>query len=278
MSRRTVDIGSGTLEAVVEGDGPVTVVFENGMATPLEEWDAVAPQIRTRARILRYDHRYASPTGAIAARSVDDILADLESLLIALALRPPYVFVAHSWGGVIARLFAHAHPTEVVAAVFVDATHETLDLRTLRILPTMYSFMLIAGRAPFVRRGLIKQLCPPHSSPAFRERIEARLNDPIRWPIGLRTARAESAAIPEALSRLRDECPDLPAIPVRVLTADGVKSKSAERVRQGWKATVARAPLARHTSVPTSSHQLPIECPEAVVDAIVAVLGQGQRE
>lgn len=274
MSRRTVDIGGGTLEAVVEGDGPVTVVFENGIATPLEEWDAVAPRIAARARVLRYDHCYAPPSGAFIARSVDNVLSDLEKLLIALALRPPYVFVGHSWGGVIARLFAQAHPANVVGMVFVDATHEAIDPRTLKVVPTMYSLMLMAARAKFVRRGLIKQLCPPGSSAAYRARIEGRLNDPIRWPIGLRTARAESAAIPEALDRLRRDCPDLPAIPLRVLTADGVKSKSAERVREGWRATVARAPLARYTSVPTSSHQLPIECPDVVVDAIVAVLGE----
>ena len=57
MHRRPVDIGNGELEAVVVGDGPVTVVFENGLATPLEEWDAVVGPIAERARTLRYDHR-----------------------------------------------------------------------------------------------------------------------------------------------------------------------------------------------------------------------------
>ena len=49
MHRRPVDIGNGELEAVVAGDGPVTVVFENGLATPLEEWDAVVGSIAERA-------------------------------------------------------------------------------------------------------------------------------------------------------------------------------------------------------------------------------------
>jgi len=137
----------------------------------------------------------------------------------------------------------------------------------------MYSLMLMAARAKLVRRGLARQLCPSGSSAAYRARIEGRLSDPVRWPIGLRTASAESAAIPEALDRLRRECPDLPPIPVHVLTAGGVKSKSARRVHEGWKATVARVPTARYTSVPTSGHYLPIECPDVVVDAIVGVLG-----
>ena len=56
MDRRRVDIGDGELEAVVAGDDPVTVVFENGLVTPLEQWDYVVTSIGARARTLRYDH------------------------------------------------------------------------------------------------------------------------------------------------------------------------------------------------------------------------------
>jgi pimeloyl-ACP methyl ester carboxylesterase len=128
-----------------------------------------------------------------------------------------------------------------------------------------------------VRRGLVAQLCPAGSSAAYRARIEGRLNDPVRWPIGLRTARAESAAIAEALDRLRHDCPDLPAIPVHVLTAGGMKSKSAQLVHEGWKSAVARAAAARLTSLPTSSHYMPTDCPDLVVEAIVGVLDAVQQ-
>lgn len=276
MAREIVDIGDGTLEASVEGNGSPTVVFESGLATPLEAWDAVAPRIAARARVLRYDHRYAPPRGAVTARAVSDVLRDLEALLAALALEPPYVFVGHSWGGVIARLFAHAHPVDVAGAVFVDATHEAMDARTLAMVPVMFSLMGLAARARFVRRALVNQLCPPGSPAAYRARIEGRLNDPVQWPVGLRTARAEGAAIPEALDRLRRDCPDLPSIPVHVLTAGGVKSKSARRVHDGWQATVARAAAAQHTRVP-SGHHMPIERPDAVVEAIAGVLAAIQE-
>lgn len=272
MPRRSVDIGDGVVEAVVEGAGPLTVIFENGMATPLEEWDAVVPHLVDRVRVLRYDHRMAPPRGALAPRTVSDVLRDLERLLTALAIKPPYVFVGHSWGGVVARLFAHAHPSDVVGLVFVDATHEALAPRSLAIVPAMFSLMLVAARAKFVRRALARQLCPPKSSAAYRTRIEGGLNDPVQWPVGFRTARAESAAVPEALERLRRDCKELPPIPIHVLTAGGVKSKSAQRVYEGWKNTVARASHARYTNVETSSHHMPIDCPDVVVDAILGVL------
>ncbi len=271
VSRTTVHVDGGALEAVLEGAGAITVVFENGMATPLEEWDAVVPRIAARARVLRYDPRYAPAAGPVAPRFPADVLGDLKHLLTDLALEPPYVFVGHSWGGVVARLFAHAHPSAVAGLVFVDATHEAIDERSLAVLPAMYTWMLFAARARFVRRWLLRQLCPEGASAAYRARLEQRLNDPIQWPVGLRTARAESAAIAPALARLRSECPDLPRIPVHVLTANE-PSKSAQRVRDGWQATVARAPGARYTHVTNSRHYISIDCPDVVVDAILGVL------
>ena len=53
LERWSVEIGDARLDAVVEGSGPVTVIFENGPATELEAWDAIAPQIAARARIVR---------------------------------------------------------------------------------------------------------------------------------------------------------------------------------------------------------------------------------
>jgi pimeloyl-ACP methyl ester carboxylesterase len=118
MDRLTIHVGDAELEASIAGDGPVTVVFENGLATPLEEWDAVVSPIAQRARTVRYDHRDANPNLNSPARSIADVLADLEQLLAAVAAEPPFVFVGHSWGGVVARLFAHAHPSDVVGLVF----------------------------------------------------------------------------------------------------------------------------------------------------------------
>jgi pimeloyl-ACP methyl ester carboxylesterase len=272
MERRVVDIGDGSLEAVVAGDGPVTVIFENGLATPLEEWDLVVPTIAARARTLQYDHRYTSADGPAMARLVSDVISDLEKLLAALSIRPPYVFVAHSWGGVVARLFACAHPKDVAGLVFVDATHESLDSRALSILPAMYSLMLFVCRVQYARHAMIRQLCPAGSPPAYRQRIEQRLLDPARWHIGFRTARAEGEAIVPALAQLERECADLPPIAIHVLTAGAVKNKSAQRVHEAWKAAAARAATARYTNVEASGHYMPFEAPDAVISAVTGVL------
>lgn len=275
MERQGVDIGETTLEAVVDGRGPITVVFENGLATSLEAWAAVAPRIAERATTLRYDRRRAAPTGALATRTAGDMVSDLEKLLSALALHPPYVLVGHSWGGIVARVFAHAHPTTVAGLVMVDATHEVIDSPALALLPAMYSVMHLVTRIPAGRRWLFGQLCPATSPRAYRDRLEQTLGDRTRWTAALRTARAEGAGIRASLDQVRRTCPDLPPTPIHVLTAGGVSganAKSVRRVHDAWQEAVARAPLARYTNVPASGHQLPLEAPEPIIAAIVDVL------
>ena len=273
--RRRVDIGGAELEAVVAGNGPVTVVFENGLATALEEWEAVAGVIAGRARTVRYDRRRAAPSGTLPPRTAAELAGDLQALLGALAVRPPYVLVGHSWGGVIARTFAHAHPADVAGLVLVDATHETVDSRGFALLPLMYALMGMAVRFGRGRRWLLKTLCPPGAPASYRARLEQRMSDPALWRISLRTAKSEGAGIRPSLGALTRDCPELPAIPVHVLTAGGVSGpnlKQIQRVHQAWQAMVERAPHARYTNVPSSGHQMPAEVPGVVADAIGGVL------
>lgn len=276
MDPRNVDIGGGVLlEAVVEGSGPVTVVFENGLATALEEWEAVLPSVASRARTVRYNRRRAAAAGDVAARTAGDLAEDLRALLDALGVRPPYVLVAHSWGGVIARTFIHAHPGDVAGLVLVDATHETIDSRGFALLPLMYGLMGLARRFAAGRRWLLNTLAPAGAPASYRARLEQRVGDPAQWRIVLRTARSEGAGIRPSLAALSRDCPDLPAIPVRVLTAGGVTGpnlKQIQRVHAAWKAMVARAPRAQYTNIPSSGHQMPVEVPAVVGDAVVSVL------
>jgi pimeloyl-ACP methyl ester carboxylesterase len=275
MERRRVDIGGAVLEAELSGAGRVTVVFENGLGTSLDEWDAVVPRVASGARVVRYDRRRASSSGSLQARTAADMAIDLEKLLAALAVAPPYLLVGHSWGGVVARVFAHTHPSSVAGLVFVDATHEVADSRGFALLPLIYSLMGLAARTAGGRRWILKQICPAGAPPAYRARVDELLRDRQRWAISLRTARAEAHGIRSSLQHVRTSSPDLPSVPIHVLTAGGVTGpnvKAIRRVHDAWQAAVARAPLARYTNVPESGHQLPLERPEAVISAVLGVL------
>ena len=57
-------------------------------------------------------------------RAVSEIVADLHALLDAADVPGPYVLVADSMGGLLARLYAGTYPDEVAGFVSVDAAHE----------------------------------------------------------------------------------------------------------------------------------------------------------
>jgi pimeloyl-ACP methyl ester carboxylesterase len=49
-------------------------------------------------------------------------VGELRLLLRGAGIPPPYVVVGHSWGGLLARIFAHVYPRETAGVVLVDAT------------------------------------------------------------------------------------------------------------------------------------------------------------
>ncbi|HMH42567.1 MAG TPA: alpha/beta hydrolase, partial [Pyrinomonadaceae bacterium] len=57
-------------------------------------------------------------------RTARDLVLDLHALLETARVPGPYVFAAHSFGGIFARLYASTYPSEVVGMVLVDALSE----------------------------------------------------------------------------------------------------------------------------------------------------------
>ncbi len=57
-------------------------------------------------------------------RSAENIARELDALLEAAHLPGPYIVVAHSYGGIIAREFLERRTSDVVGMIFVDAEQE----------------------------------------------------------------------------------------------------------------------------------------------------------
>lgn len=121
-------LGSGAEHPLIicfHGSGP--------SATALAGWEVFAEDLSRTFRLLLYDRGDAIST----QQSPEDSVHGLDAYLTTHGLAPPYVLVAHSYGGCIARLFLAHHGPDVAGLVLAETGQETaldaqLELRQYR--------------------------------------------------------------------------------------------------------------------------------------------------
>ena len=109
----------------VEGSGPRTVIFESGLGDTLDVWSKVQPRVAAGcARTVSYDRAgYSGSDPAESARDAVNIVAELRAALARRKIRPPYVLVGHSLGGLYMQYFARNYPREMAGLVLVDSSY-----------------------------------------------------------------------------------------------------------------------------------------------------------
>jgi pimeloyl-ACP methyl ester carboxylesterase len=136
-----IDIGGRSLWLECRGAGSPAVILEAGAGNDADTWDtvglpagaqqtAVLPGVASFTRVCAYDR--PGTIGVDRGRSdpvhmprdADAMVADLHALLTAAAIPAPYVLAGHSFGGLMARLYAATYPDDVVGLVLIDAAHE----------------------------------------------------------------------------------------------------------------------------------------------------------
>ena len=132
---RLVPIADGrSLYLLCRGSGSPTVILEAGFGGTSDSWSEVQPAVARTTRTCAYDRAglgYSPPIPGV--HDAADEIADLGRLLDRAGVRPPYVLVGHSYGGLLVRLFAHAHPEQTAGIVLVDAMGHDQDRRLLEI-------------------------------------------------------------------------------------------------------------------------------------------------
>lgn len=128
---RLVDVGGGRrINVYCRGTGSPAVIFDAGLNDSSIAWALVQPEISTTQATCSYDRAGlgfsdAQSRPGTAANDVDDIHKALQ----VIGVKPPYLLVGHSAGGMAVRVFADRFRDEVVGMVVVDGSHEDQSAR-----------------------------------------------------------------------------------------------------------------------------------------------------
>jgi len=232
------DIGERSLYLDCRGSGRPTDVFEAGSGSDSSSWTAVLDTIAATTRACVYDRAGRGRSDDRDTHTLEDAVADLRALLDAAGEPAPFVIVGHSLGGSYGRVFATRHRDDVAGAVLVDSFEP--DIQDDRIHP------LLGG------------LQPEYEAQLDGLRAHVSRVDGLDWPTSEQQLRAASFdGIPlEVLVAARYE-PRLDAATNEVIATawqDGMEALSPGRTR--------------YTVVYGAGHNIHIERPDTVIDAV----------
>jgi pimeloyl-ACP methyl ester carboxylesterase len=123
-----VDLGGWRVHLHCTGEARAsqpTVILEAGAGGFSVDWSLVQPAVARFARVCSYDRSgFGWSDLGPRPRMMRQSVWELHTLLQKADVRPPYVLVGHSAGGILARLYAFTYPTEVVGMILLDSGHE----------------------------------------------------------------------------------------------------------------------------------------------------------
>jgi pimeloyl-ACP methyl ester carboxylesterase len=241
LKLQKVDAGGHGLQLLVGGQGSPAVIFEGGFGAGIASWSSVQKDVAAFTQTVSYDRAGLGQSDpGPKPRPAKQIATELHTALQNAGVKPPYVMVGHSFGGIYVRVFADMYPNEVVGMVLID--------------PSQESFNDWLGK----------------NQP---ERLKAAASDITKAGAGV---QAEFAALDTSYSQAR--LAKVPTgIPVTLLTATEDESMPAEG-RRVWiekhKEWLATVPGSKHIIVEKATHFIQAQQPGVVIEAIKQISKQ----
>ncbi|WP_432989423.1 alpha/beta fold hydrolase [Dactylosporangium sp. CA-233914] len=201
MPGRLVDAGGHKLHLNCTGTGGPTVVLEAGLGESSAGWATIQGQLSGGGRVCSYDRAgYAWSEPGPGPRTAGRAADELHTMLLAAGEPGPYVFVAHSYGGHIVRLFADRWPESTRGMVLLDVSDEnaTTALKAAKT-PLTVQFAVQRGAARLGAVRLFGGLLIPDNAPSL-----ARRAAPVVYgPGSLAAGGAEVAASLDSAGQVR---------------------------------------------------------------------------
>ena len=102
-------------------EGQPVVVFESGYGTPMDNWDSILKGVSEVAPLVTYDRPGVGQSKSINEMpTIKNVSDRLVRVLNHLELKPPYLLVGHSLGGLYVRGFANYYPETLAGLIIID--------------------------------------------------------------------------------------------------------------------------------------------------------------
>lgn len=247
-----IDVNGVSLNYELAGGSGRLVVLLHELGGTLHSWDAVAPRLTARFRVLRYDQRGAGLSEKVRRDFSNDVLVeDLEALSSALGLDPPYHFVTVAAAATQALRFLEKHPDRVGALVLCNPA-PGVDPSRAAALDERAAFAAREGMRASLPTTLTlsypQHLGEPVAYQAYLGRYLA--NDPVSFGLGFRClARTNMLHM-------------LPQIRCPTMVVAG--RHDTVRPHAGTAELAKKIPGARFELIEDAGHFMPTQAPRAL--------------
>ena len=274
---RLVDIGGRRLHLLCVGEGAPIVLFESSGFGSAVSAERVRNEIAKRTRVCSYDRRGMgwSDPGPSGAITVNQFVDDLDQLLTRAELRPPYVVVSASIGGLTAEMFARRHPERVVGMVFLDAAN---SVALERVLPKIADYY--PGTACFARAAAMVGLVRAIDPLGLRKDNDEMAISRIYRPEPMQTICGMVRGADQSLAEFRAAPPLSRDVPLTVLIAGaprpilplGIRLVDPDLLRDAQREFAGHSSKGSWRLLERSDHLIAISEPDAVSAAIISQL------
>jgi pimeloyl-ACP methyl ester carboxylesterase len=267
------------------GAGEPVVLLESGFG-PYGSlgWSEVQPGVSRITRTCSYDRAgYMWSDPGEEPRDGIRAVNELHSLLEAASVVPPYILVGHSGGGLLVRIYDVHFPGEVAGFVFVDSSHPEQESRLPRASggSTPPAGLLSVFTETGLWRFLVPLFAPPAPPNATAGEQMIRATILAYWPLSMQALASELSVV-EQTARQVPIPGTLSPRPLVVLSRSnfavelGDPEGLIEETRAAWSAMqdelAALSSNSVHRVVPDTSHEVQVDAPERVIEAISEVV------
>ncbi|MBK8899703.1 MAG: alpha/beta hydrolase [Anaerolineaceae bacterium] len=293
-----VDVGGFEMHIYCQGEGSPTVILEAGQGNMGLIWSPVQAEVAQTTRVCMYDRAGLgwSEMGP-EPRTARQVVAELHTLLAKAEIEGPYVLVGHSVGGLFTRLYSHQYPQEVAGMVLVDSVHEDRFVRgpaeetemlrdIIKVMPLFYGVQkawTYTGIPALLPTTVDNSLS---LSPETAETYQNVMKAHPRYISGVSVEVAALEAYYDEVNAARIvELSDLPLVVIshgRPVAYAGVAPETNQIFESAWQQfqveLAAQSTNGQLIIAADSGHNIQLDQPELVIDAIVQVvnIAQGQ--